>query len=89
MSGREEVIFSSEEPRSVAEIGDFLVQVGTKLKEQGYFHLVQGDQKLEVRPSGATRLELKYEIEDDVEHQFEIEIEWKRGAEEAVRVDIT
>ncbi len=88
MSGREEVVFSSEEPRSVAEIGDFLVQVGTKLKEKGYFQLVQGDRQLEVRPSGATKLELKYEIEDDVEHQFEIEIEWKPGADKEARVDI-
>ena len=43
MSGREEVIFSSEEPRSVAEIGDFLVQVGTKLYEQGHFSSTVAD----------------------------------------------
>ncbi len=79
MSKKEEVIFSSEEPRSVQEIGDFLILAGQKLKEQGFFNLTQGDQQIEVSPDGATKLELKYEIEG-AKHQFEIEIEWKPGA---------
>ncbi len=80
MSGREEVIFSSEEPRSIEEIGDFLIQIGNKLKSQGSFNLSQGDRHIEVRPDGATKLELKYEIEDGNKHEFEVEIEWKPGA---------
>lgn len=83
MSGKsEEVIFSSEEPRSVEEIGEFLIQAGQKLKEQGFFNLTQGDKQIEVRPDGATKLELKYEIEKgrEIKHQFEIEIEWKPAA---------
>jgi amphi-Trp domain-containing protein len=83
----EKVIFSSEEPRSVEEIGDFLIQVGQKLKEQGFFTLNQGDKQVEVRPKGGTKLELKYEIEDSNKHEFEIEIEWKPGQEKA-KVDI-
>ncbi len=89
MSGREEVIFSSEEPRSVEEIGDFLIQIGNKLKEQGFFNLTQGDRQIEVRPVGATKLELKYEIEGGTKHEFEVEIEWKPGAGGAGKVDIT
>ncbi len=89
MSAREEVVFSSEESRSVEEIGDFLVRVGMKLKEQGFFNLTQGEQQVPIRPTGATRLELKYEIEDDVEHQFEIEIEWKPQLDRGGRVDVT
>ncbi len=91
MSGKkEEVIFSSEEPRSVAEIGDFLIQAGQKLKEQGSFNLSHGEKQLEVRPEGATKLELKYEIEGQ-KHQFEIEIEWKPGigGTGSGKVDIT
>lgn len=80
MSGHNEnIIFSSEEPRSVEEIGDFLIQAGEKLKSQGFFTLTQDDQKIEVKPGGATKLELKYEIKKDTKHQFEIEIEWKEG----------
>ncbi|RQD76524.1 MAG: amphi-Trp domain-containing protein [Candidatus Syntrophonatronum acetioxidans] len=91
MSGaKEEVIFSSEEPRSVSEIGDFLIQAGQKLKEQGFFTLTSGDKQLEVRPEGATKLELKYEIEG-AKHEFEIEIEWKPGVggPGSGKVDIT
>lgn len=83
----EKVIFSSEEPRSVEEIGDFLIRVGQKLKEQGFFTLNQGDKHVEVRPEGKTKLELKYEIEGSNKHEFEIEIEWKPGQDRA-KVDI-
>ncbi len=89
MSNREEVVFSTEERRSIAEISDFLIQAGTKLKEQGFFTVTQGDQQIEVRPRGNTKLELKYEIEDDREHQFEIEIEWEPDAREGGRVEIS
>ncbi len=81
MSSREVVVFSSEEPRSVEEIAEFLIQAGTKLKQVGAFTLTQGDQTIEVRPEGSTKLELKYEIEGENKHQFEIEIEWKPGQE--------
>ncbi len=81
MSGhRENIIFSSEEPRSVEEIGEFLIQAGQKLKEQGFFTLTQDEQQIEIRPGGATKLELKYEVKKESKHQFEIEIEWKEGS---------
>lgn len=86
MSGRDNVLFSSEEPRSVQEIGEFLITAGQKLKEHGFFNLTQGDRTLEVRPEGTTTLELKYEIAKETKHKLEIEIQWKPGA--AGRVDI-
>jgi len=89
MGRNEQIIFSSEEPRSVQEIGEFLIQIGQKLKEQGFFNLTQGDQQIEVRPDGATKLELKYEIEGGNKHEFEIEIEWKPGAGGPGKVDIS
>ncbi len=88
MRKREEVIFSSEEPRSVQEIGDFLVTVGQKLKEQGFFSLHQGDRQVEVKPEGHTKLELKYEIEGETKHGFEIEIEWDTAKGTRGKVDI-
>lgn len=89
MTKREEVLFSSEEQRSVGEIGDFLIQVGEKLKEKGSFTLLQGEKQLEVHPAGRTKLELKYEIENGMKHSFEIEIEWKPGEDAPGKVNIT
>ncbi len=89
MSGREEVVFSSKSLRDVEEIGDFLIQVGQKLKEQGYFTMTQGERQIEIRPKGSTKLELKYEIEDKGKHEFEIEIEWKPGVAGSEKIDIT
>ncbi len=88
MSEREEVVFSTEESLSVQEIGDFLLQVGKKLKDQGYFTVTRGEEEIEVRPSGSTKLELKYEIENGREHQFEMEIEWDPDADEGGRIVI-
>ena len=75
---RSTVHFSSEEPRSVEEIGRFLVDVGERLLTQGGFTVVQGGQEFFVEPGGATKLELQYKSKGD-KQQFEIEIEWKPG----------
>ena len=85
----ENIVFSSKESRNVQEIGDFLVQIGQKLKEKRSFNLTQGQKHVQVSPSGQTRLELKYEIKGAGKHEFEIEIEWKPDAAEASeKVDI-
>ncbi len=73
---RSTVHFSSEEPRSVEEIGRFLVDVGERLLSQGGFTVVQGGQEFFVEPGGATKLELQYKSKGD-KQEFEIEIEWK------------
>lgn len=81
MSEKEKsTLFSSEEQKSVEDIAEFLIQTGQKLKEQGFFTLSQDDQQVEIRPEGATTLELKYKVKKESKHKFEIEIEWKEGA---------
>ncbi len=80
MSGSN-VIFSSEGQRSVAEIGQFLVEIGEKLQAGGSFTLMQGAEELQIAPSGNTKLELKYKTKGE-KHEFEIEIEWKPGEQD-------
>ena len=69
-------IFSSKEHQSVEEVGDFLLRIGQKLKEEGSFSLEKGNEKVRVKPEGSFVLELKYEIERDNDHEFEIELKW-------------
>ncbi|MFW6369351.1 MAG: amphi-Trp domain-containing protein, partial [Myxococcota bacterium] len=76
MSGKKaDVVFSSKEPKSVEEIGRFLVTVGQKLIDSGSFTVVQAGREVDVSPSGSTRLELKYKNKG-YKQEFEIEIEW-------------
>ncbi|NLJ77049.1 MAG: amphi-Trp domain-containing protein [Peptococcaceae bacterium] len=77
---KKQVLFSSEESRSIAEIGDFLIQAGQNLKNKGFFNLIQGDRKIGIRPSEATKLELRYEVKNEARYSFEIEIEWRPGS---------
>lgn len=75
------VLFSSEEPRSLAEIGQFLVSIGEKLKSEGSFTVMQGAEEFQIAPAGNTKLELKYKTKGE-KHEFEIEIEWKPGQQD-------
>lgn len=86
-SKKSNVHFSSEEPRSVEEIGRFLVSVGEKMLAQGGFTVVQGGQEFYIEPAGATKLELQYKTKGE-KQQFEIEIEWKPSAGGAGEVEI-
>jgi len=74
-------IFSSEEPRSVEEIGKFLINIGEKLVNDGSFSLRRGEEDLVITPTGIVILELEYKTKGE-KHEFEIEIEWKPGARE-------
>ncbi len=84
----EEVIFSSKEQKSIQEIGEFLIQLGQKMKEQGSFNLSKGGEQISIKPSGQPKLELKYEIENQDKHEFEIEIEWRPGEKEEGKVEL-
>ena len=75
------VIFSSKELRSAAEIGSFLVSIGEKLQADGSFTLTQGAEEFQIAPSGNTNLEIKYKTKGE-KHEFEIEIEWKPGQQD-------
>lgn len=85
----EEVIFSSKEYRDIGEVADFLIQIGEKLKSQGSFNLSKGSEQVEVKPTGPAKLDLKYEIEDNEKHEFEVEIKWKPNQASAGKVNIS
>ena len=69
-------VFSSKENKSVEELGDFLIHLGQRLKNEGSFSLDKGDEKVSVKPMGSVVLDLKYEIEKENVHEFEIELKW-------------
>lgn len=75
------VHFESEERRSVKEIANFLKLIAEKLETQGSFQIEQASEHFDIRPSGNTKLELKYESKGD-RHKFEIEIEWSPQQED-------
>ena len=79
MSSNSQVHFSSEEAKSVKEIGEFLQMIGEKLVNEGSFSLQHNDNNYTIAPDGATKLELKYQTKGD-KHEFEIEVEWKPGS---------
>jgi len=79
MKPAKEVIFASEEWRSLPEVIGFLRTVADRLEEQGAVTLTQGERQVEVRPEGAIVLEIKYEVQGE-KQKLEIEIEWKPGA---------
>lgn len=69
-------VFSSKEHHNMEEVGDFLIKIGQKLKEEGSFSLDKGSEQVRIKPMGSLVLELKYEIEKDNGHEFEIELKW-------------
>lgn len=78
----EEVLFKSEQPSDIAQIAGFLRSIADKLESQGYFTLEQDGETVEIRPTGAVSLELKFERETPKEkYEFEIEIGWRPGIE--------
>ncbi|MFP4403091.1 MAG: amphi-Trp domain-containing protein [Candidatus Woesearchaeota archaeon] len=82
----EEIIFSSKENKNIQEIGEFLTQIGEKLKNEGSFNLNKGDEKVNINPVGETKLKLKYEIENNNKHELEIEIKWKPNNVDAIKI---
>ena len=76
MSSDGVVHFYSEKYTSVRDIGQFLINIGEKLANEGSFNLQQDQQELSVSPSGSPKLEVKYKTKQG-KHEFEIEIEWR------------
>ncbi len=73
----ERIIFESEQPLQTQEIWNFLIEVGQKLKEDWQFNLKKWEEDINVSPKWNTKLEVKYEIENETKHKLEFEIEWK------------
>lgn len=78
MGSPKEVLFESEERKSLSEIAAFLRAAADGL-ERGVLILAQGERRVEVGPPGEVVLEIEYEVEDD-EHELEIEIKWRAQA---------
>lgn len=81
----EQKIFLSKQSKKADEIGEFLVQIGEKLKTQGFFNLEKEGEKIEIKPEGSTKLKLEYEIEEG-KHEFEIKIKWNPSEQGEVSI---
>ena len=81
--GKETILFSSEEPRSVKSVAEFLRQLADKLdKKEVVFK--QGKQELSVLLPDNVVLEVKVEEEAKkrkTQRSIEVEIEWYEGDE--------
>ncbi len=80
---KETILFSSEEPRSLQSVAEFLRQLADKL-DQKEVTFKQGKQELNVRVPNNVVLEIKVEEEAKkrkTQRSIEIEIEWNEGDE--------
>lgn len=80
MKPQKQVLFDSEERKSLPEVVSFLRTVADRFEGQGFLTLAQGERQVEVRPQGAIVLEVKYEVQGD-KQKLEIEIEWRPGTD--------
>lgn len=81
--GKETILFSSEEPRSLQSVAEFLHQLAEKLNQNEVI-FKQGEQELVVRVPDNVVLEIKVEEEAKkakTQQSIEIEIEWYQGDE--------
>ena len=77
------VLFKSEEPRSLKEVADFLRELANRL-ESGQVVLRRGAEEVTLKPPQNVILELKAEEKvkpSKTKYSFEIEIEWGEGGE--------
>jgi amphi-Trp domain-containing protein len=77
--GRETRLFKSEEPKSRAEVNQFLTQIAGKIAN-GEVILRQGQEELVLQIPQNLVLEVQVEDEDKgakgIQHSLEIEIKW-------------
>lgn len=73
-----QVLIKHKERQNVQDFANMLETIAQKLKTEGKFTFVHGNEQIEVTP--ATEVEVEYEyIVKGNEHEFEIEFEWKPG----------
>jgi amphi-Trp domain-containing protein len=77
--GKETRLFKSEEPKSRAEVGEFLQQIGEKIAN-GEVALRRGQEELVLKFPMNLVLEVQVEDEDKkskgIQHSLELEIKW-------------
>ncbi|AEH44298.1 hypothetical protein Thein_0416 [Thermodesulfatator indicus DSM 15286] len=81
---QEKVLFKSEEPKSLAEVADFLKTLAEKIV-QGKITLRKGSEEITLAIPENVILEIKAEEKiktSKTKYSLEIEIEWKEGETE-------
>jgi len=74
-----------EQTLSKEEIGNYLVEIGKKLINEGSFTIKQGQQSYEIAPAGQVKFEIQYKTKGE-KQEFELEIQWKPGKEEEFEI---
>ncbi|NSL52501.1 amphi-Trp domain-containing protein [Calidifontibacillus erzurumensis] len=73
-----QVLLKHKEQLSPMDFAAMLEKVAQKLKEEGKFTIVQGEEQVIVQPTGQIKVEFKYTQKGD-KHSFEIEFDWYEG----------
>lgn len=73
-----QLLLKHKEHQSTYEFATMLEKIAQKLKEDGQFTFVQGNEQIEVQPSERLKIEYKYTLKGD-KHSFEIEFDWTTG----------
>lgn len=82
---RSQLILKHKEQQSVRDFAEMLEKIAQKLKEEGQFTFVQGDEPVAVKPSELVKVEYEYVTKGD-KHSFEIEFDWYTGEREQKKV---
>lgn len=78
---RSQLILKHKEQQNVREFAEMLEKIAQKLKEEGQFTFVQGNEPVVVKPSELVKVEYEYVTKGD-KHSFEIEFDWYTGERE-------
>ncbi|MBM4761228.1 amphi-Trp domain-containing protein [Bacillus sp. B15-48] len=73
-----EVLLKHKEQQSTVEFATMLEKIAEKLKTEGQFTFVQGEEQILVQPASQVKVEYKYTQRGD-KHSFEIEFDWYTG----------
>lgn len=82
-----QVLIKHKEQQNVYEFATTLEKIAQKLKENGSFTFVQGNDQVEVSPSEQIKIEYEYTLKGD-KHSFEIEFDWYTGEREPKKMGI-
>ena len=86
MNGTEKIV-DQKVHQNLDDFAQTLETIAQKLREDGKFTFVQGEDSIEIEPSEQVKVEYEYEIEDG-KHEFEIEFEWYPDAPSARDIKI-
>lgn len=83
-----EVLLKHKEHQSLEEFAATLEKIAAKLRTEGKFTFVQGEEQIVVEPTGQLKVEYEY-TKKAGKHKFEIEFDWIEGAASARRGDMS